>query len=262
MPEQLHIATQEEERNHHSTFGEKLFDIGVYGGVGYAANAGISLVTAHYAKNLQGNGFNKVYKDSQYALEKAIGKFKHDQTDITNWAVRINDLAFLSSGGWALLVPMKWMEDRKAQVVGSIDHTFNTGPAYDENHPLNSDIPKQSYLSLFGGRFITYPIIMAVSLPFITTLGGEKAISDGLTKYAGSFFGRFRESKSLTNLASTEMITAGVGAALLYGSSRVIAYVDHVIKKDKQGEIPDTNINEAQHQQSVKQQSLERTMAS
>lgn len=221
--------------NNGKSFGEIAFDSAVYGGIGYIGNAALSLAISHQAINLPQSKLAQSSNKSRVLFEDVMKTVTENPEHIKSWANRANDIFYLGSGGWLLLVPMKWMEDNKLSLVQTIDRAFGTGPKSEADRNAQADrlqsSAKQTYLSLFSGRAITYPVIVSAAVPVMTTLKGNEYLNEVIEKHAGHLFEQFKNPKKLIDLTSQEIILAGTGAALLYGLSKTVANIQHKVEK-------------------------------
>lgn len=228
--------------------GDVIFDLGVYGGLGYIANAGISLVADRYGTQLPQA---KLYKTGQ-SLERWFAKryrsFMQDEENAKEWAHLSTQIGFLGAGGWLLLAPMKWLEDRKIGIIRGIDSALGTGPQNPEGVDAQIEAldtgPRQSVASLFFGRAFSYSATIAAALPFIsnwTPVGKNFTLflNDQLTPH-------IRESwktptvkidgvivPKLVQAIAFETILAGTASVLHYGSSKLLSHLGHHISSDQ-----------------------------
>jgi hypothetical protein len=102
------------------TKGEKLYDTFLYGGVGYVANFVLSVAVGHFF--LKGGGRN-FFNKSEKLAEENLSKLMPAEAahKVSKEGVRI--LA-LGAGGHAVMVPIKYLEDKKRRFVYWINRTF------------------------------------------------------------------------------------------------------------------------------------------
>ncbi len=216
------------------SFGEIAFDGAVYGGIGYLANAALSVAVTHQVIHLPNSWLGRQGQTTHAMFEEVMKTVTDHPETIKRWTDRANDILFLSSGGWLLLIPMKWVEDNKLHLVQKIDHAFGTGPktpqAQEQQSQRLENGAKQSYLSLYAGRAITYPLIVGAAIPVMTILKGNEHLNAILEKHASGFFNQFSHAEKVIDLTSQEIILAGTAAALLYGSSKAVAHLQHALK--------------------------------
>lgn len=148
--------------------GEKWYNWIVYKGINYWVNLIASLAIADYFINRKGRArmdkwatglgklFSKGVKEGP-AFEK---NYHHAKTAL--------ETAILSSGGWLLLIPMKWMEDRKRKAV----HWFNKKLGVDQRAPdgheltpdeihIEQEQPEQSWWRVVGRRLLGQAAVIA-----------------------------------------------------------------------------------------------------
>ncbi|MFO1241840.1 MAG: hypothetical protein U1E36_01340 [Rickettsiales bacterium] len=78
----------------------------------------------------------------------------------------------LSVGGWALMLPIKWLEDRKAGIVKYFDDRYERKHNLSEREKESIQIrhdeiakePPQTYASVLSARLFTYPMVIAAYL--------------------------------------------------------------------------------------------------
>lgn len=228
---------------HRGSTGERLFDLGVYGGLGYLANAAVSLAITRYAVQKKGTRLFRFGQHTQARFEQLFERFISDPQQIQQWGRLSNDVLFLGSGGWLMVLPMKWLEDHKPELVQRIDETLGTGPQTQQERDAQQayfdNQPRQSFLSLLGGRAFAYVATIAAALPFITeTTGINAGLNHFLNKQLGPHLGELREPLMLmhgrethipafVDALSKETILAGTAAGVHYGSSKLIALGKH-----------------------------------
>jgi|GEM_PF-3066855 len=235
----MRIETEQKERASGKTWGEYLFDSSVYLGLGYAANAAISVALTHQAQNIPNSWLRKSMESAEGYWRKGIGTLTNDQKQIDYWAPYMNRMLYLSSGGYILLLPTKWLEDNKKAIVEKMDGIFNTGPktpeqqqAFDEYY---DNQPKQSYTSLFAGRLIAHPIIVMAAVPIMLKLHGTDKVGGVLEKFFGESIKNHPHGDKLKQLWSEEIILSGTAAVLTYIFSKSAAALMH---KPKEATLP------------------------
>jgi hypothetical protein len=140
--------------------GEKKFEWWTYTGLNYWVNLISSVAVADYLLNPASSGRKKldyVIEKGTLAVEKMGVSLK---TSHHNSKVWLETLA-LTSGGWFLLVPMKWLEDHKRPIVHwlndklGVDQTAPDGhkKTPDEIH-IEKEQPKQSWGEVIWRRFL------------------------------------------------------------------------------------------------------------
>lgn len=168
------------------TTGDVIFDAATYIGVGGFVNAGLSMVFSDWVHNSwqkvplaeQANHSAKRVYDFIYhgseALSKPLEPVLGKNNIITHasgakefvgaikYSRRFMQGAVLGAGGWAVLVPIKWMEDHKPAIVDYINGT-STAPEATQKVSAGD---KQSWGSLLGGRTFAFftPLLAAAPI--------------------------------------------------------------------------------------------------
>lgn len=143
------------------TAGEIVFDVGTYGGLSFLGNEALS--TLIMDQTAEKGIFHKMYEASAKAVSKTpvLNKLKYVGEG------RAAYLLWATLGGFALVLPVKWMEDRKGSIVRKIDNFFH-GRNSDDNpdtaaaHAEMDNAPKQSWSSLGEGRLVTVGSALAM----------------------------------------------------------------------------------------------------
>jgi hypothetical protein len=161
--------------------GEKLYNGVVYTGINYLLNLGISIATADYFINLGGKKH----------LEKGISRFANGISSLklfshgsakTISAGVLKTLA-LTSGGMALLVPTKIMEDHKRPIVHWLNkNVYGDKQLAEDGHEktpdeiyIEKEQPKQSWWNVIKRRAYVAGIILSSGAVLESTIGSEKA---------------------------------------------------------------------------------------
>jgi hypothetical protein len=249
------------------TAGDVLFDLGVYGGLGYIANATISLYLTRQAVHLPHSSVSKIGKQAEQLFETLYSSppftLAMKPESVSYWAKLSNEIAFLGSGGWAMLFPMKWAEDHKSRIVQDLDHMLGSTPSSHQQRDAQQDAlqngPKQSAASLIFGRITSYATTITVALPAISKWTN---ISDHLAIATDKHFGHYlttlktpttmvlgRPIPSIVDVFSKEVILAGTAAGLHYVFSKGAARAEHALQQQTHpSETPDTRIKAPQTQ--------------
>ncbi len=224
--------------------GDKLFDLGVYGGLGYIANAGISLAVTRYGTHVKSAKLYQLGKKTEQGFASFYKPLIKDAESVDYWAKKSNEIAFLGFGGWALLLPMKWLEDRKSTIIRATDNALGTGPQSEEGiqqqQAALSSGPRQSMASLFGGRVISYAATIAFALPFITrwtktnerfSLLLDKHLTHRITPEWRTPVNTIngKQVPAIIDSFGSEIILAGTASVLHYGSSKLLAHAGHQV---------------------------------
>lgn len=132
------------------TAGEKNFDWKVYGGVGLGANVAISIGALWGADRTH---------SGKYILDnaaKAIANITKIDTSKIRRQIRYTTLL---SGGFAVLIPMKLLEDNKLEIVKRYDTEHyaaipNADSILEPAYARLAQEPKQSWASILGSRLL------------------------------------------------------------------------------------------------------------
>ncbi len=113
---------------------------------------------AHFGKNAEGlEAAFKRASETTIKMQKSRG-----------WAAFVVDFFLLGTGGWLLMAPIKWLEDRKFNIVKAYDekyqqkHSLNDAQrdALQKGHEKIQNEPQQSWSSVLTARAIAYPLIV------------------------------------------------------------------------------------------------------
>ncbi len=140
--------------------GEKVFDKAVYTGLNYWVNLISSVAIADYFVN--GNGKEKlnkaISKTTQFLTKSNV--VKDIKTAHHHSKVGWETLA-LTGGGFILLAPLKWLEDRKRPVVHKINKKLGVKQIAPDGHEETPDEihiveeqPKQSWGNVLWRRLV------------------------------------------------------------------------------------------------------------
>ncbi len=145
---------------HIRTEGEKKFDRLTYSTVGYVINALLSVVAVY--------AIERTHRGQQWMerfVAKAQGVLPLDRRTSKMLATK----SFFLTGGFAVLLPMKWLEDAKVRLVKKWDHAIygekaETDPQIVQSHRELEAAPKQTWASIFSSRVLAL-------VPFYATVG-------------------------------------------------------------------------------------------
>jgi len=146
--------------NHVVTAGERKFDFMTYTGINYIANVLLSVGAVYWVERTHGG-------------QKMMQKF-------VDWAGKIPGVdkgtaqllaskSFFLSGGFAVLAPVKWMEDAKVHLVKKWNREIygdkaNTDPTIQQSEREVEEAPKQGWASVMSSRVLSL-------IPFYLTVG-------------------------------------------------------------------------------------------
>ncbi len=146
-------------RKHFKTEGENRFNWITYTGLGYFANVAISLAGVYWAERTHagqsfigalGRGFEKLGFNG--AKAEMLGR-----------------KSFFLTGGFAVIPFMKWLEDKKPELVKTYNREIygalaDTDPTIRQSEHEVEQAPQQSWASLIIGRLLAL-------VPFYITVG-------------------------------------------------------------------------------------------
>ncbi len=171
-------GVSEAHKKHHQSAGEILFNLGTYGGITWIANEIISGTTlelikpANAAKAVEAGKWSKGFEGTVNWLHKNANPLKLDRKYVHYplWFLA------LTSGGNLLVPVVKWLEDRKGELVHKADDVLHgeegkNNPTLIAKHKEMDEAPKQSWGSLWKGRALVMLLALGVDLG----LGSEKA---------------------------------------------------------------------------------------
>lgn len=239
--------------------GEKWYNWTVYKGLNYWVNLIISLAVADYFINLKGKvrmdkwaeGLGKLFSKGAKegpAFEKG---YHHAKT--------VLETAILSSGGWLLLVPLKWMEDRKRPIVHWLNKKMGIDQKAPDGHELTPDEihieeeqPRQPWWRVVGRRLLGQAAVIAAghtinglfrdrSKPMPAkgepdTYGGKNVATNSVVDLANRAFtsGYFPGGKWLaTNRAAQAWLNLAVLDSFLTWITASVMWVTNGAKKKK-----------------------------
>lgn len=171
--------------------GEKLFDIGTYGGMAMGANEAISTVIMRSAKE----GALKTPYEKFVGAVSRTPLLKRSSYVHTG---RLGFLLFATIGGMLTVFPVKFMEDHKGSLVRWINQKIRgsavNDPQLEQEQREMDAAPRQSWGSLWKGRVTT--VFSAVGMDFM--IGHSDSVSAKLLENT-----RFKNYGSLQRGAST-----------------------------------------------------------
>lgn len=143
--------------------GEKVYNWAVYSGLNYWANLGISIILADVLTHGKGRKMlDRGIGNLAVGVQKASKAFTKDGIAIEKAykqsRVGLETLS-LMTGGWALLIPMKLLEDNKRPMVHWLNDKLGIDQHAPDGHMMNSDEiyiekeqPKQSWWNVIKRR--------------------------------------------------------------------------------------------------------------
>lgn len=145
---------------HFVTDGEKKFDRTTYNRIGYVANALLSVLSVYWVERTH-SGQKMMQSFGEWA-----GRTLHVNP---HTAEHLGTKSFFLSGGFAVLLPMKWMEDRKVQLIRGWNEKIygdrlDADPVLIQSQRELERAPKQTWASIFSSRALAL-------IPFYVTVG-------------------------------------------------------------------------------------------
>jgi hypothetical protein len=148
---------------HFVTKGEHKFDRITYAAIGYGLNVALSLGAVYWVERTKRgqafmNGFTK--------LVSKIPKMNADAAKF------FASKSFFLTGGFAVLLPMKILEDNRVKLIKQWDRekygdAVDTDPLIQHAHRALEAAPKQSWSSIISSRILALiPFYVAVWLPW------------------------------------------------------------------------------------------------
>jgi hypothetical protein len=161
-------ATAEEPHKRKHTKGEKWFDRSVYGGINWAVNF---LVTVPVAFELKYGRGAKYFEAAAHKLAKTgMSEHKIEQALLTTCAMQ---------GGNILVLPIKWAENKKVQIVGKLNKWFGEPDVTEE---IKKE-PQQSWGSLIKSRLMAWGTIF-LSIETVARTFGKDAFEGFQNKFS------------------------------------------------------------------------------
>lgn len=218
----------------HRTIGNKIYDWGVYTTFAWAGVAGLSLLSAHEAlhgKNPHFNWLRSINDGVSGGLSKALSntimKGKPKET-IEGWAKGSTMFVTLGMGGWAMMAPIKWLEDNREKNAAKIDNFLGTNPP---NKQLIAEEIPQTWGSVMQGRLLSW----AMSYAAFAAMGPKT--TSKVSNWAGDKFTKvFMALKPKANevnvrrwadIGAFDATFTVITAAATYAFSRIIAKKQH-----------------------------------
>lgn len=185
------------------TAGEITFDVSTYGGLSLIGNELASTVIVKQAKQ----GFlTPVYEPFVEFFKnlKPLNKFNYIGEG------RLPYILTACVGGMLLVLPVKWMEDRKGSIVRKLDNVFHKNqetPELKQAHEEMDNAPKQSWKSLGEGRLITVGAAIVVD----ALVGWQKSVVTKLFEGTKTLKNFSSFDRTATTLARHTMLKFGLG---------------------------------------------------
>jgi hypothetical protein len=222
------------------TFGNIVYDFGVFGSIAWIGVAALSAFSAHEA--MHGNskmfGWLRSLNDKVFSgLSNLISKtFKNASKEtVDGYAKGTTMFLTLGMGGNALMAPIKWLEDNRQKNAARIDDIAGTIPPDPETIAHE---PKQTWKSVLTGRLASWGLSYAAFLAMGPKLTGK--ISDYFGEMAAERWMKIRPQsnpasvRKWTDIAAFDVLFTIITAGLTYAFSRSFAK-----KEEKQHDFED-----------------------
>jgi len=188
------LPPRAEKQKHVATRGEHKFDRWTYAGVGYLANVAISLGAVYWVERTHaGQQFMGKFIEG---VKRALPKLD------PQWSKFIASKTFFLTGGFAVLAPMKMLEDRKVDLIKKWDRAYygdavDHDPTIQQSHRELEAAPKQSWSSIIASRIVSL-------VPFYGTVGLLWSNKSPLAKMTNSEYRAMDAAQKTATLAMEE----------------------------------------------------------
>lgn len=231
------LSWEEKEKRKSRTWGNVIFDWGVYSTIAWAGVSAFSLGTAHLAMNSKAvalKPLRSLYQGLKGGTASVLTKFmkKTPSAEIEKWASGTALYYILGTGGSFLMWPIKYMEDNRQKLACKIDKFLGTTPPDPE---LIEREPKQTWKSVLAGRALS---VIGIGYGSFVLMGPERA--DRISKWFGGKFtdGWMKFSKiqhpeqlaqkrvkvrKAMDMAAFDVLFTAITASVMYGFSRFVA---------------------------------------
>lgn len=226
------IAASAAKRRKQRTFGNVIYDFGVFGTIAWIGVAALSAFSAHEAMFGTSKWFgwlrtinDKVFSGLSNSLQKIFKNTPKETLD--GYAKGTTMFVTLGMGGNALMAPIKWMEDNRQRNAARIDNLLGTTPPDPETIEHE---PKQTWKSVFSGRMMSWGLSYAAFLamgPKVTS-----KISNWFGERSADIFMRLSPKSNAGNvrkwadIAAFDALFTVITATLTYAFSRSVAKKD------------------------------------
>ena len=136
---------------HFKSDGEKKFDFMTYNVIGYMANVLLSIGAVYWVER---TGGGQKFMDGLVNVAKKIPGVDE------GWAKIVASKSFFLTGGFAVMLPMKWLEDKKAAWVKKENQKIygdkvDSDPTLLQSQKEIEAAPKQTWSSLASSRLLS-----------------------------------------------------------------------------------------------------------
>jgi hypothetical protein len=208
------------------TRGEKIFNTLSWALFGWLANAAVSIQLADILENR----FRPLYLAGGKAIAKSpvfTHFFKGKEQEAGTLARSLFSVIALLPGGYTVLAPIKWMEDRKVSMVKTLDNWFgkknpdeNTKQLIEARHSYLEAAPKLNWWDMIKGR--TLPVLGIVATHFafasdktnIVNIAAGKPVFKGLNYYIGECGAKLHNALKHSRFSSIRSATNNIEQGL------------------------------------------------
>lgn len=210
------------------TPGEKLFDYTLYGGIGYFLNLGLSLIITEAM--LFGKG-KPMWEASDRTMTKLLSNMMNAKS--ASKASNITQKYFwLTSGGTALMIPIKVAEDNKSKITYLLNRTYFP-------HTISKDDPYKAYSvaqilsSDFDENLLPQPVLEQPKNSWLNTIM-RRVFAVGLVTGWGNLTDKIVGNDNIENwsydaISKTMRGTSGASAEKLIKNPRFERYAKWTI---------------------------------
>jgi hypothetical protein len=150
-----------EKRDHIKTKGEKKFDLLTYTGINYVANVLLSIGAVYWVERTRGG--QKFMHDLGEWVGRKLPSVNKDTAKL------LASKSFFLAGGFAVLAPVKWMEDAKVGLVKKWNRDAygahaESDPVIVQSEREMEEAPKQTWGTVVSSRVLSL-------IPFYLTVG-------------------------------------------------------------------------------------------
>ncbi|NBO19660.1 MAG: hypothetical protein EBV03_10655, partial [Proteobacteria bacterium] len=224
------VQAQATPHEKHRTVGNKIYDWGVYSTFAWAGVAAVSALSAHEAMHGKHPAFNwlrslnnNCISGLSKGLESTIMKGASKES-IHGWAKGSTMFVTLGLGGWAMMAPIKWLEDHRERNAARIDNFLGTTPP--DPKLVEAEVP-QTWGSVLKGRLMSWGLSYAAFAAMGPKTTGH--VSDWFANKASKVFMALKPSanqakvKKWADIAAFDAVFTIITAAATYGFSRMFA---------------------------------------
>lgn len=227
------------EKKKHRTVGNIIYDWGIYSSIAWGGVALASALSAHEAIHGNNKYFNWLRSLNNNCIS-GLSKFlsstimKGKPADVIHgWARGTTMFVTLGMGGWAMMAPLKWMEDNRQRNASHIDKLLGTTPPDPETIEHE---PKQTWHSVLSGRLfswgLSYAAFVAMGPKLTSHLDGimSKAASTAWMKMSPR--SNPATVKKWSDIAAFDALFTIITATATYLWSRQVAKADEKLEEE------------------------------